>query len=290
MRDSVLLKPNEYSIKIRGSEVARYELVPNRLLAINPGTAKEKIPGIPTREPAFNLEAYWIEEWRKEEAQQKGYTVVDPPTVFATHLSEVLRRHADELLGFKELELLIEGLKEKFPKLVEDLIPDVLKPAEVKKVLQRLLKEGVSIRNLPTIFEILLESAEKSKDIDYLVESVRKALKRQIASMVRSEDGKIHAIVLERDLEQKLLESLKEIGEERELLLNPEVSRELMNKISNELGNLMKKGYQPVIVCSARVRPYFSRYVMRTIPGVSVISYDEIPDDYTLQIEGVVKL
>ncbi|ABQ46048.1 flagellar biosynthesis protein FlhA [Thermotoga petrophila RKU-1] len=290
VRDSVLLKPNEYSIKIRGSEVARYELVPNRLLAINPGTAKEKIPGIPTREPAFNLEAYWIEEWRKEEAQQKGYTVVDPPTVFATHLSEVLRRHADELLGFKELELLIEGLKEKFPKLVEDLIPDVLKPAEVKKVLQRLLKEGVSIRNLPTIFEILLESAEKSKDIDYLVESVRKALKRQIASMVRSEDGKIHAIVLERDLEQKLLESLKEIGEERELLLNPEVSRELMNKISNELGNLMKKGYQPVIVCSARVRPYFSRYVMRTIPGVSVISYDEIPDDYTLQIEGVVKL
>jgi len=290
VRDSVLLKPNEYSIRIRGSEVAKYELMPNRLLAINPGGVMEKVPGIPTREPAFNLEAYWIEEWRKEEAQQKGYTVVDAPTVFATHLSETLRRHAHELLGFREFDLLMEGLKERFPKLVEDLIPSVLKPSEVKKVLQRLLREGVSIRNLPTIFEVLLEAAERSKDIDYLVESVRKGLKRQIVSSLKAEDGKVHAVALEHELERRLIEAVKEVGEERELILNPEVSKSLMNNVSKSLEGLMRKGYQPVVVCSSSLRPYLSRYITRVVPGIHVISYDEIPEEYTLQIEGVVRL
>ena len=290
VRDSVLLKPNEYVIKIRGAEVARYELVPNRLLAINPGTAKEKIPGIPTKEPAFGLEAFWIEETRKEEAMNLGYTVVDPPTVFATHLSEVLKRHAHELLGSREFDLLLEGLKSKFPKLVDDLIPTVLKQSEVRKVLQRLLKEGVSIRNLPLIFETLLEYGEKSRDIDYLVEQVRKALKRQIASQVKADDDKIHAISIDPDLEKRLADSIKQVGEEREIVLNAEFSKDLMESISKELENLMKKGFSPVVVCSSGIRPYLSRFIARFLPNVQVVSYDEIPKDVILQIEGVVRL
>jgi len=290
VRDSVLLKPNEYVIKIRGAEVARYELVPNRLLAINPGTAKEKIPGIPTKEPAFGLEAFWIEETRKEEAMNLGYTVVDPPTVFATHLSEVLKRHAHELLGSREFDLLLEGLKSKFPKLVDDLIPTVLKQSEVRKVLQRLLKEGVSIRNLPLIFETLLEYGEKSRDIDYLVEQVRKALKRQIASQVKADDDKIHAISIDPDLEKRLADSIKQVGEEREIVLNAEFSKDLMESISKELENLMKKGFSPVVVCSSGIRPYLSRFIARFLPNVQIVSYDEIPEDVILQIEGVVRL
>ena len=290
VRDSVLLKPNEYVIKIRGAEVARYELVPNRLLAINPGTAKEKIPGIPTKEPAFGLEAFWIEETRKEEAMNLGYTVVDPPTVFATHLSEVLKRHAHELLGSREFDLLLEGLKSKFPKLVDDLIPTVLKQSEVRKVLQRLLKEGISIRNLPLIFETLLEYGEKSRDIDYLVEQVRKALKRQIASQVKADDDKVHAISIDPDLEKRLADSIKQVGEEREIVLNAEFSKDLMESISKELENLMKKGFSPVVVCSSGIRPYLSRFIARFLPNVQVVSYDEIPEDVILQIEGVVRL
>jgi len=290
VRDSVLLKPNEYVIKIRGAEVARYELVPNRLLAINPGTAKEKIPGIPTKEPAFGLEAFWIEETRKEEAMNLGYTVVDPPTVFATHLSEVLKRHAHELLGSREFDLLLEGLKSKFPKLVDDLIPTVLKQSEVRKVLQRLLKEGISIRNLPLIFETLLEYGEKSRDIDYLVEQVRKALKRQIASQVKADDDKVHAISIDPDLEKRLADSIKQVGEEREIVLNAEFSKDLMESISKELENLMKKGFSPVVVCSSGIRPYLSRFIARFLPNVQIVSYDEIPEDVILQIEGVVRL
>ncbi|HIP92608.1 MAG TPA: EscV/YscV/HrcV family type III secretion system export apparatus protein, partial [Thermotoga sp.] len=290
VRDSVLLKPNEYVIKIRGAEIARYELVPNRLLAINPGTAKEKIPGIPTKEPAFGLEAFWIEEAKKEEAMNLGYTVVDPPTVFATHLSEILKRHAHELLGSREFDLLIDGLKSKFPKLVDDLIPTVLKQSEVRKVLQKLLKEGVSIRNLPLIFETLLEYGEKSRDIDYLVEQVRKALKRQIVSQLKADDDKVHAVSIDPDLERRLADSIKQVGEEKEIVLNAEFSKDLMESISKELENLMKKGFSPIIVCSSGIRPYLSKFIVRFLPNVQVISYDEIPEDVILQIEGVVRL
>ncbi|RKX38484.1 MAG: EscV/YscV/HrcV family type III secretion system export apparatus protein, partial [Thermotogae bacterium] len=251
---------------------------------------KEKIPGIPTKEPAFGLEAFWIEETRKEEAMNLGYTVVDPPTVFATHLSEVLKRHAHELLGSREFDLLLEGLKSKFPKLVDDLIPTVLKQSEVRKVLQRLLKEGISIRNLPLIFETLLEYGEKSRDIDYLVEQVRKALKRQIASQVKADDDKIHAVSMDPDLEKRLADSVKQVGEEREIVLNAEFSKDLMESISKELENLMKKGFSPIVVCSSGIRPYLSRFIARFLPNVQVVSYDEIPEDVILQIEGVVRL
>jgi flagellar biosynthesis protein FlhA len=290
VRDSVLLKPNEYLIRIRGAEVARYELIPNRLLAINPGTATEKVTGIAVKEPAFGLQAFWIDSSRKEEATRLGYTVVDPPTVFITHLTETLKRNAAELLGSREFNMLLDGLREKFPQLVSDLIPSVLKAGDVKKILQRLLSEGVSIRNLPLIFETLLEYAEKSTDLVYLTEQVRRALKRQIVQSLISEDGKLHAVALDGELEKRLVESLQDVGGEKKIVLNPQILREIMENLSNRLETLMKKGFSPLVVCSGAIRPYLAQIVKRFLPNVPVIAYEEVPEDRVLQVEGVVRL
>lgn len=289
VRDSVLLKPNEYTVSIRGAEVARYELIPNRLLAINPGFVTEKIPGIEVREPAFGLQAFWIDESRKEEAIQKGFTVVDPPTVFATHVTEILRRHAPELLGNREFQLLVDGLRTKFDKLVDDVF-NVMKPAAVKRVLQELLREGVSIRNLPFIFELIVDNAERAKDIESLVEFVRRGLKRQVVGRLAAADRAVHAIALDTELERLLTESIAESEEGRFLNVNPQIMRELIEKVSAELEGLMRRGYGPVLVVSGTIRPYLSRMILRFIPGVTVIAFEEIPEDVNLSVEGVVRL
>ena len=290
VRDSVLLKPNEYLIRIRGAEVSRYELIPNRLLAINPGTATEKVPGIAVKEPAFGLQAFWIDPSRKEEATRLGYTVVDPPTVFITHLTETLKRNAADLLGSREFNMLLDGLREKFPQLVNDLIPSILKATDVKKILQRLLNEGVSIRNLPLIFETLLEYAEKSTDLVYLTEQVRRALKRQIVQSLTSEDGKLHAVALDGELEKRLVESLQDVAGEKRIVLNPQILREIMENLSKQLETLMKKGFSPLVVCSGAIRPYFAQLVKKFLPNVPVVAYEEVPEDRVLQVEGVVRL
>ncbi len=289
VRDSVLLKPNEYVVFIRGAEVARYELMPNRLLAINPGFVSEKIPGIEVKEPAFGLQAFWIDESRKDEATQKGYTVVDAPTVFATHITDLLKRYAPELLGNREFQLLVDGLRQNYDKLVEDVF-NVIKPTVVKKVLQELLREQVSIKNLPFIFESILDNADKAEDVETLAEYVRRSLRRQIVSKLLGPDGILHAAALDNDLERTLSESISYSGEEKYLNINPQIMRELVENISRELENVMRKGYQPVLVVSGVLRPYISKLLLKFVPGVSVISFEEIPENINLQIEGVVRL
>ncbi|WP_448374454.1 flagellar biosynthesis protein FlhA [Fervidobacterium sp.] len=289
VRDSVILKPNEYAMYIRGAEVARYELFPNRLLAINPGFVSERIPGIEVKEPAFGLQAFWIDESKKEEASQKGFTVVDPPTVFATHVTEVLRKYAPELLGNKEFQLLVDGVRNKFDRLVDDVF-NVVKPTVVKRVLQELLREGVSIRNLPYIFELILDNADKARDMESLVEYVRRGLKRQISGKLLSQDKQIHAIALDSDLERVLTESISESDEGRYLSVNPQIMREIIEKISKELEQLMRKGFIPILVVSGAIRPYLAKMVLRFIPGVTVIAFEEVPEDVNLSIEGVVRI
>ncbi|HPT53396.1 MAG TPA: flagellar biosynthesis protein FlhA [Fervidobacterium sp.] len=289
VRDSVILKPNEYAIFIRGAEVSRYELIPNRLLAINPGFVTEKIAGIEVKEPAFGLEAFWIDESKKNEAVQKGYTIVDPPTVFATHVTEVLRKYAPELLGNQEYQLLVDGLRSKFDRLVDDVFSSA-KPTVVKKVLQELLNEGISIRNLSFIFELILDNVEKARDIESLTEYVRRGLKRQIATKLLAADKQIHAIALDSDLERILTESITEGEQGRFLNVNPQIMREIIEKISQELEKLMRKGYPPVLIVSSSIRPYLAKMVLRFIPGVSVISFEEVPEDISLSIEGVVRI
>jgi len=290
VRDSILLKPNEYVIKLKGAEIARYELIPNRLLAMNPGTAQKEIPGIKTKEPAFGLEAIWIEEGLRDEAIRNGYTVVDPPTVFATHLSEIIVRNAHEILGRREMELLMDGLKEKFPRLVEDLIPNILKMYEVRKVLQNLLKERISIRNLPLIFETLIEYGEKTSDIDYLTEQVRRALKRQITMMVKSEDGTVHAVGIDPSLERELISSIRGEGEEKHISINPDILRQLVEKISATLEEQMRKGYVPVMICSGSLRLHLRRLVEKYIPLVNVVAYEEISEDIPLKVEALINI
>lgn len=290
VRDSILLKPNEYVIKLKGAEIAKYELIPNRLLAMNPGTAQKEIPGIKTKEPAFGLDAVWIEEGLRDEALKNGYTVVDPPTVFATHLSEIIVRNAHEILGRKEMELLIDGLKEKFPKLVEELIPNTLKMHEVRKILQNLLKERISIRNLPLIFETLIEHGEKTSDIDYLTEQVRRALKRQITTMVKSEDGIVHAIGIDPSLERQLMDSIKGEGEGKRIYINPDIFNQLIEKISAILEEQMRKGYVPVIICSGSLRLYLRRLLEKYIPLVNIVAYEEISEDVPLKVEALVNI
>ena len=260
------------------------------MLAINPGAAEEPLPGIKTKEPSFGLNAYWIDESLKEEAMNKGYTVVDAPSVFATHLAETIRSHAHEVLGTREFNLLIDGLKQTHEELVDEVIPNLLKPHEVRRILQNLLRERVSIRNLPLIFEVLSENAERIQQLDLLTEKVRRALSRQIAQNLRGDDGKIHAVALDPQLERMILDSLREGEEEKVIAMNPEMLREFINKLGKALESLMRKGHLPVVVTSGSIRFYVSKLINRYIPNVSVIAYEEVPDDIPLQVEEVVKL
>ena len=290
VRDSVLLKANEYMIKLKGTELTKYELWPDRLLAINPGTAQGVMPGIASKEPAFGLEAYWIDETQRDQATNQGYTVVDPPSVFATHFSEIVKQHAHELLGRKEMDLLIKGLKENFSELVDEVIPDVLKIYEVQRVLQNLLRERVSIRNLPLIFETISEYAEKTKDIDYLTEFVRRALKRQICIANRSDDGQIHAVGIDPNLERQLSSQIRETEDERYLALNPDLMQQLVDRFSKGVEKIMQKGYMPVIVCSGNIRIYLYKALEKSLQSISFISYEELVDDIPFSVETVIKI
>ena len=290
VRDSVLLKANEYMIKLKGTELTKYELWPDRLLAINPGTAQGVMPGIASKEPAFGLEAYWIDETQRDQATSQGYTVVDPPSVFATHFSEIVKQHAHELLGRKEMDLLIKGLKENFSELVEEVIPDILKIYEVQRILQNLLRERVSIRNLPLIFETISEYAEKTKDIDYLTEFVRRALKRQICIANRSDDGQIHAVGIDPNLERQLSSQIRETEDERYLALNPDLMQQLVDKFSKGVEKIMQKGYMPVIVCSGNIRIYLYKALEKSLQSIAFISYEELVDDIPFSVETVIKI
>lgn len=290
VRDSVLLKPNEYIVKILGSEVARYEIFPNRLLAMNPGVVEEKIEGIPTKEPAFGLEAFWITEDQRETARGLGYTVVDAPSVFATHLTELLRSHAAELLGRREMEMLLEGLRQKVPSLVDDLIPGIMKEHVVRNVLRRLLEEKVFIRNLPVIFETLIEYGERTSDVSELTQEVRIALKRQISESVKSEDGYVHAVALSQSLEEKLNESMTTSGGKKIFNVNPEIMSKIVNSIALLLKKIMEKGNSPVIICSASIREAMARYILKSLPKIPVVAYEEMTDDVKLKVEDIVNV
>ncbi len=287
VRDSVLLSANEYIIKLKGVEVGRFELFPEKLLAINSGMASEEIPGIHTKEPSFNLDAYWIDESQKEEVVNLGYTVVDSPSVFATHLSEIIKKYAHEILGSKETEMLIEGLRIKEPSLVEELTPLIFKTFEIRNVLKELLYERISIRNLPAIFEKLMElGSNEIKDIVSLVEGVRSALARQICESMKSGDGILHLIILDKNTENTLNNYTIEYGGNYTLALSPQLSQKLLDNISQALESQMMKGYNPVILCSSPLRFYFSRWILSNIPNVNVISYNEIIQEIPISADG----
>ena len=287
LRDNIQLGPNQYRIKIKGIEVAEGELVMDGFLAMDPGTAAGEIEGTDTLEPAFGLPAKWIKEEEKDRAEMLGYTVVDPPTVISTHLTETIKAHIHELLGRQEVKKLVDNLKENHPALVDELVPKQMTYGEVQKVLANLLREGVSIRDLVTIFETLADYAPVTHDPDMLTEYVRQALSRTISKKFVP-GKKARVVTLDQGLEEKILNSVQQTEQGSFITLDPDVTKKMINSLSNQLHAFTQTGEQPIVLTSPVVRLYFKKLTEQFAPGLVVLSYNELEPGIEIQSMGVV--
>lgn len=288
LRDNIQLNPNQYIIKIKGIQVTEGEILFDHYMAMNPGYVEEEITGIPTFEPSFHLPALWITEAQRERAESMGYTVVDPPSIIATHLTEVIRSHISELLTRQDVQNLVNNLKETNPALVEELTPKLLGLGEVQKVLQNLLKEGVSIRDLLSIFEILADHASTTRDTDVLTEYVRQGLKRAISGRYFAPNETTNVVTLDPKVEQDIMGSIKQTEQGAYLTLDPERIRGIMDSLQEEVGKLESMGKVPIVITSPIVRMYFKKMSEDYIKDLIVVSYNEIESNIELQSVGVV--
>ncbi|MDD9147048.1 MULTISPECIES: flagellar biosynthesis protein FlhA [unclassified Sporolactobacillus] len=287
IRDNIQLEPDSYRIKINGSEVANGKLMLDHYLAMSPGVEDDSIKGIETKEPAFGLKALWIDEPTKERAEMAGYTVVDPPSVVSTHLTEVLRRHAYELIGRQEVKQLVDHLKEQYPALVEAVTPEPLSIGEVQKVLVNLLKEKLSIRKLPVIFETLADYAPMTKDPGLLTEYVRQSLSRQITEQFAKQGESLKVLTLSPDLERKISESVQKTEHGNFLAMDTETTTRLLKNLSEAVGKWADMDSDPVILCSPAVRMYVHQLTERYFPNIYVLSYNELETNVEVQSIGV---
>ncbi len=285
--DNLQLSAREYSILLKGVEIARGELMQDHFLAINPGTAKEPIEGIETREPAFGLPASWIKAHEREKAQLAGYTVVDPTTVLATHLTEIVKSHAYELLGRQETKKLLDTVAETHPKVVEELVPKVLSIGEVQKVLQNLLKERVSIRDAVTVFETLADYATYTKNVGLLTEYCRQALGRSLCKQYQNPQNELMVFTLNPDLEKNIADGVVNTDQGSYLALEPNRAREIMNRF-REAVDTPAAGGSPVILCSPNIRMYVRQLLERYLPAVPILSHSEIPPNIRVNSVGMV--
>lgn len=290
IRDNIQLRPNEYTIKIKGNKVAAGEILLDHYLAISPGIDDEAIVGIETVEPAFGMPALWVNEEMKEEAELSGYAIVDPPSVVSTHLTEVIKRHAHELIGRQEVKSLIDHVRETSPAVVEELIPQMLTIGDVQKVLMKLLKEKVSIRNLLVILEALADYATQTKDIDVLTEYVRQALSRQITLQYANQNEALQVITAGASLEKKVADSVHRTEKGTYLSLDPETSQNIYQKIAEQAQQLQASGVQPVLLTSPAIRMYIRQFLERYLPDLTILSYNELEPDIEIQSVGVVNL
>lgn len=288
LRDNIQLNPNQYIIKIKGIQVSEGEILFDHYMAMNPGFVEEEIAGIPTFEPSFHLPALWITEGQRERAESLGYTVVDPPSIIATHLTEVIRQHVDELLSRQDVQSLVNNLKETNPVLVEELIPKTLGLGEVQKVLQNLLREGISIRDLLTIFETLADYAATSRDTDILTEYVRQSLKRAISSKYFPPRETTSVVTLDPLVEQEIMKNVKQTEQGAYLALDPEKSRAILKSVESEMKKMENMGKIPIVITSPIVRIYFKRLTEEYYRDLIVISYNEITPDVELQSVGMI--
>ena len=288
LRDNIQLNPNQYIIKIKGIQVSEGEILFDHYMAMNPGYVEEEITGIPTFEPSFHLPAIWITEGQRERAESLGYTVVDPPSIIATHLTEIIRQYISELLTRQDVQNLVNNLKETNPSLVEELTPKLLGLGEIQKVLQNLLREGISIRDLLTIFETLADYASTTRDTDILTEYVRQSLKRAISSKFFPANETTSVITLDPKLEQEIMASVKQTETGAYLTLDPERTKAIMKSVGNEISKLENLGKNPIIVTSPIVRMYFKRLTEDYYKDLIVVSYNEIENNIELQSVGMV--
>jgi flagellar biosynthesis protein FlhA len=290
IRDNMQLSPTSYVIKIKGVEIAGGEIIPNYYLAMDPGIVTEPVEGIQTTEPAFGLPALWITEAQRDEAEIAGYTVVDPPSVLATHLTEIIKSHAFELLGRQEVQSLINNVKEEYSVVVNELIPNLMSIGEIQKVLVNLLKEGIPVRNLVTILETLADHAPLTKDLDYLTENVRQSLARQITKMVQADDGIIRVVTVDPNLEQILMKVQKEAKETGGFSMDPRLIQNIYDRLGELIKEMTASGYQPVILCSPAVRLTFRKLTERFAARIIVLSYNEIVAEAEVHSVGVVSV
>lgn len=290
LRDNLQLKPGQYVLLIKGNQVATAEILIDHYLAMDPGNALHQIEGIETREPAFNLPAIWISEAQREETMLAGYTVVDPSTVIATHLTEVLKRHLADFLGRQEVQGLLDTLAKHSPKAVEELVPGILPLGSVQKVLQNLVRENVSIRDMLTIVEALGDYGGSVKNPDTLTEYVRERLGRSITKAYLDSDGVLPVITLGAKTEQTLQEAIRQVEGGSYLALNPSIAQQLIHNINMVIEGAVGTDGQPVLLATPIVRPHLAQLITRFLPNVPVISQGEIPPDTRLQAVGNVEI
>lgn len=288
LRDNIQLNPNQYVIKIKGIAVSDGEILFDHYMAMNPGYVEEEITGIPTFEPSYHLPAIWITESQRERAESYGYTVVDPPSIIATHLTEIIKAHLDELLTRQAVQELINNITEQNQVLVGELIPKLLGIGEVQKVLQNLLREGIAIRDMVTILETLADYAATTRDTDVLTEYVRQALKRAISNKYFPGGETTSVVTLDPRAEQDIMNSVKQTEQGAYITLDPEKTQRLMQSVKDEAEKLENLGRNPIIVTSPIVRMYFKRLTKDYYPDLIVISYNEIESNVELQSVGMV--
>ncbi len=288
LRDNIQLNPNQYIIKIKGIQVSEGEILFDHYMAMNPGYVEEEITGIPTFEPSFHLPAIWITEGQRERAESLGYTVVDPPSIIATHLTAIIREYISELLTRQDVQNLVNNLKETNPSLIEELIPKQLGLGEVQKVLQNLLKEGISVRDLLTIFETLADYAPTTRDTDILTEYVRQSLKRAISNKYFPPHETTSVITLDPKVEQEIMGSVKQTEQGAYLNLDPEYTKKVMSAVGAEMQKLENLGKTPIIITSPIVRLYFKKLTEDYYKDLIVVSYNEIESNVELQSVGMV--
>ena len=289
IRDNIQIKPNSYIIKLKGMEIARGELMLDHFLAMNSGTVFEEIPGIETTEPAFGLPALWIPESQREQAELNGYTVVDAVSVLATHLTEVIKQHASEILGRQETQNLIDNLAKTHQSLVQEVIPELLGVGEVQKVLAYLLDERISIRDMATIMEVLADYARVTKDPEILTEYVRHAMARQISAQV-VQGNVLPCITLDPALENRIVGGVQRTDHGSYVNLDPDSMRRMISSLNAEIEKMTNMGYPPVVLTSPAVRLYFRKLVSRSVSGITIVSHAEISSTVEIQILGVVRI
>lgn len=288
--DNMRLRPNEYRMKMREAEIGRYELMPDHFLAMNPGLVEEEISGIPTQEPAFGLQAVWVTEGDRDRAEQLGYTIIEPSAVMATHLTEIILNISSELLSRQDVKNLIDHTKETASTVVEELVPNILTLGEVQKVLQNLLRERISIRNLETVLEVLADYGPRTKDPDVLTEYARHALARQICADYVDEDGGLRVVVLAPELEQEMLEAVRQAETTEYVPVPPDRADAIAEHTVEALQPIVMAGHEPIVLTSAPIRRFFRRTVERLMPKVVVLSYNEIDPSVQLMSEGQVSV
>jgi flagellar biosynthesis protein FlhA len=286
IKDNLQLKPNEYAIILKGVKVGGGELLPEHFLAMNPGTATETLKGIETTEPAFGLPAIWIGADKKERAQIAGYTVVDNVTVIATHISELIRRHAHELLGRQEAQNLLDHLGQEYPKLVEELVPSLLSLGVVMRVLQNLLRERVSVRDLRTILETLADWAPTVHDADQLTEQVRQVLARSISNQFSLDGHRLEVMTLDRNVENRLQDALHVGDQGAYLAIDPGFAQNLISSLKKTADAF--PGGNPVLLCTPAIRIHIRRLVERYLPSLAILSHNEIAPHLTVRSVGTV--